>query len=231
VFYGEDLAYVHDAGFGGVARAAAHTLADELERAGFRDGLVVDLACGTGITAELLTEAGYDVLGVDISAEQLEIARRRAPRASFEHGSLFDAELPPCVAVAIAGEGLCYAADERAGRDAMRAVFERAHAALAPGGLLLFDVVEPGREQPEPRRSWWEGDGWLVCVEAWEADRLLQRRIVTFVRAADGSWRRSDEHHTQHEFERGEVLADLAAAGFDARVLEGAYAGFLAVKR
>jgi SAM-dependent methyltransferase len=231
VFYGEDLARVHDEGFGHVARAAAGTLIDELRAAGLEDGLVVDLACGTGVTAELLTAAGYDVLGVDISADQLAIARRRAPAARFEQRSLHDAELPPCVAVVVAGEGLCYAADERAGRDAARRVYERAHAALEPAGLLLFDVVEPGREQPEPRRNWTEGDGWIVCVEAWEADRLLQRRIVTFVRAADGSWRRSDEHHTQHEFERDEVLADLAAAGFDARVLDGDYAGFVATKR
>jgi SAM-dependent methyltransferase len=231
VFYGEDLARVHDAGFGQVARAAAGTLVDELRRAGFHGGLVVDLACGTGIGAELLIAAGYEVLGADVSADQLAIARRRAPDARFELASLHDFEPPPCVAVAIAGEGLCYASDPRAGRDGARRVFERAYAALAPGGLLLFDVVEPGREQPEPRRRWTEGDGWLVCVEAWEAERLLQRRIVTFVRAPDGSWRRSDEHHTQHELERDEVLADLDAAGFDARVLDGSYAGFLAVKR
>ena len=230
MFYGEDLAHVHDAGFGFVARAAARTLTDELERAGFGGGLIVDLACGTGITAELLTNAGYDVLGIDISAHQLDIAARRAPRARFERGSLFDAELPPCVAVAIVGEGLCYAADERAGRAAARDVFERIHTALAPGGLLLFDVVEPGRERPEPRRRWTEGDGWLVCVEAREEDRLLQRRIVTFRRDRD-TWRRTDEHHTQHEFSRDEMLSDLDAAGFDARVLDGDYAGFLAAKR
>jgi SAM-dependent methyltransferase len=230
VFYGQDLAHVHDAGFGFVARAAARALTEELERAGFSDGLIVDLACGTGITAELLTNAGYDVLGIDISAHQLEIASRRAPRARFERGSLFDVELPPSVAVAIVGEGLCYAADERAGRAAAHNVFERVHAALAPGGLLLFDVVEPGREQPEPRRRWTEGDGWLVCVEAWEEDRVLQRRIVTFRRHGD-TWRRTDEHHTQYEFARDEMLADLDAAGFDARVLDGDYAGFLATKR
>jgi SAM-dependent methyltransferase len=231
VFYGEDLARVHDEGFGQVARAAAAALIVELRTAGLRDGLVVDLACGTGITAELLTGAGYEVLGVDISAEQLAIARRRAPGARFEQASLHDFELPPCEAVVIAGEGLCYASDPRAGRGGARRVYERAHATLAPGGLLLFDVVEPGHEQPAPRRRWTEGDSWLVCVEAWEAERLLQRRIVTFVRAADGSWRRGDEHHAQHEFARDEVLADLDAAGFDARVLDGGYAGFLAVKR
>jgi SAM-dependent methyltransferase len=242
VFYGEDLARVHHEGFGSLARAAAWALVERLRLAGIRDGLVVDLACGSGITAELLTAAGYDVLGVDLSPHLLEIARRRAPAARFEQASVFDAELPPCVAVACIGEGLSYAADERAGRAAVRAVLTRAHAALAPRGVLLFDVVEPGRERLEHRRSWTDGDGWVVCVEAWEDEaHLLQRRITTFLHsAADGGWRRSDEHHVQHQFERDDVLADLAAAGFDAEALPGyghdhrfgrGHAGFAAVRR
>jgi SAM-dependent methyltransferase len=226
VFYGSDLAHVHDAGFGWLARAAAPALVRMLRRAEQRDGLVVDLACGTGIGAEILMAAGYDVLGVDLSPEQLAIARRRAPGARLHEGSLFDFELPPCVAVTIIGEGLSYAADVSAGRAAARRVFERAHAALAPGGLLVFDVVEPGRERREPRRSWHEGDGWMICVETWEEPekRLLQRRIATFrrdEREAGAGWRRSDEHHTQHAYDRDEMLADLRATGFVARTLRG----------
>jgi SAM-dependent methyltransferase len=242
VFYGSDLATAHDAQFGFLARAAAPALVRMLRTAGFRDGLVVDLACGSGIGAELLVEAGYDVLGVDVSADQLAIARRRAPAARLEQGSLFDFEPPPCVAVSIVGEGLCYTADPRAGRDAAREVFGRARAALAPGGVLLFDVVESGRERPEPRRLWNEGDAGMVCVEAWaeQEERLVRRRIVTFTPAGDGAWRRSEELHSLRELEREEVLADLDAAGFDARSLRGygagyrfrrGHAGFAAIRR
>jgi SAM-dependent methyltransferase len=241
VFYGPDLAHVHDAGFGFVARAAAPAVARMLRRSGHRDGLVVDLGCGTGIAAEILLGAGYDVLGVDMSADALEIARRRAPAARFEQGSLFDAELPPCVAVTIVGEGLCYTADERAGRGGARKLFDRAYAALRPGGLLVFDVVEPGRERREPRRAWYEGEDWVICVEAWEepAEQLLRRRMATFRRDGRGAWWRSDELHTQRAFDRTEVLADLEAAGFEARILRGygvafrfrrGHAGFAAVK-
>src|SRR4051812_25516302 len=98
VFYGPDLAYVRDEGFGFLARAAAPALVRLLRRAGFDGGLVVDLACGTGIGAEILAGAGFDVLGVDISADQLAIARRRVSRGRFEQASLFDFAPPPCVA-------------------------------------------------------------------------------------------------------------------------------------
>jgi SAM-dependent methyltransferase len=74
--YAPDLAAIHDAGFGGFARDAAPGLLRRLRRAGIRDGLVVDIGCGSGIWARALTDAGYDVLGVDVSEAMLQIARR-----------------------------------------------------------------------------------------------------------------------------------------------------------
>jgi SAM-dependent methyltransferase len=239
-FYGGDLAHVHDSGFDRFALGAARTLRRVLQRAGIRDGLVVDLGCGSGVTAAELTAAGYEVLGVDLSAELLALARRRVPSARFVHASLFDVELPACVAVTAVGESMNYLADPRAGRAALTGVFARAHRALRPGGALLFDLAEPGRERGLPPRRWSEGPGWLVCVEAVEEpdERLLRRRIATFRRAGLG-WRRSDELHVQRLFPRQEVLEDLAAAGFAGRLLAGyggglrfrrGHAGYLAVK-
>ena len=85
--YKDDLAYIHDVGFGDFAKNAAPELLAILRQRGLTDGLVVDLGCGSGLWAEELCQAGYDVLGVDISPAMIEIARRRAPRARFEVGS------------------------------------------------------------------------------------------------------------------------------------------------
>jgi hypothetical protein len=81
-----------------------------------------------------------------------------------------------------------------------------------------------------------------VCVEAWEEPeaRLVHRRVLTFREVGSGDWRRSSEQHSQHAFDRDEVLADLDAAGFDARPLRAygadyrfrrGHAGFAAVRR
>jgi len=239
-FYARDLAYVHDAAFGELARGGARTLRRQLARQGIERGLVVDLGAGSGITAALLTEAGYDVLGVELSGDMVEIARRRAPAARFVQASLLDAELPACVAVTALGECLNYAADPRAGREQLAPLFARVHRALRPGGVFLFDVAEPGRERRTPRRTWSEGPDWLLCVEAVEEPDppLLRRRITTF-RWSPTGWLRGDELHPLRLYPRQDVLDELAAAGFQTRLLTGygrawrfhlGHAGILAVK-
>ena len=48
-----------------------------LNEYGVKDGLVLDLGCGTGSITELLAKAGYDMIGVDNSEDMLEIAMVR----------------------------------------------------------------------------------------------------------------------------------------------------------
>ena len=65
--YKADLAYIHDVGFGDFARNSAPALLEMLRSNGVSKGLVVDLGCGSGLWARELSDAGYGVLGVDIS--------------------------------------------------------------------------------------------------------------------------------------------------------------------
>ncbi|MBR5116668.1 MAG: class I SAM-dependent methyltransferase, partial [Lachnospiraceae bacterium] len=48
-----------------------------LRENGIEDGLILDLGCGTGTLTELLAEAGYDMIGVDLSAEMLDVANAK----------------------------------------------------------------------------------------------------------------------------------------------------------
>ena len=45
-----------------------------LKKNGIRDGLVLDLGCGTGEMTRRLQKRGYDMIGVDVSTEMLQIA-------------------------------------------------------------------------------------------------------------------------------------------------------------
>ncbi|WP_133719182.1 class I SAM-dependent methyltransferase [Methylocaldum gracile] len=74
-FYEEDLAYVHHVGFPDLVDGAGDELLALFRAAGLDSGLIIDLGCGSGTWARKLLEHGYSVLGVDVSAPMIELAR------------------------------------------------------------------------------------------------------------------------------------------------------------
>ncbi len=220
--YREDLAYIHDVGFADLARDAAALLLGELAAAGHRSGTVVDLGCGSGALAAHLCDAGYRVLGIDVSEAMVALARARAPKAEFRVGSSVSADLPRCVAVAATGEVLNYGFDPGNDDRARAALFGRMHDTLVPGGLFLFDVAGPGRAKPGRQRTRAEGAGWAVEVETdLDASAGVLTRHITTSRRVGGSDRQDVEVHRLVLLDPRNVLAALRAAGFDARMIPG----------
>ena len=213
--YGPDLAAIHDTAFGDWARHAANVLLAHAP-----PGLVVDLGCGSGILAQEVSGAGRPVLGIDLSPAMLAIAKGRAPAATFRLGSLLDAEVPACAAVAIVGEGVNYLFDGRDHARRLAALFKRIHAALQPGGVLLLDAAGPGRAGAAGTVAWQEGKDWAIMAEAKESGGQLTRRIVAFRR--DGpAWRRHDETHELRLIGPRTLARQLDGAGFEVKRLEG----------
>jgi len=215
-FYAADLAFVHDQGFGDVAAAAAGELISRMRRAGLAGGRVVDLGCGSGVLAAALCAAGSPVLGVDVSAAMVALARKRAPAARFRVASLLDVEIPACEAIAIVGEGLGYLRDARLG-----------------GGVAR--LLRPPRREVHR-----EGAGWAVLARS-EVDperRTLVREITVF-RRVGRLYRRSHERHRVRLHRPAELAAALRRAGFATRRLGGygalrfgpEQAGFVARRR
>jgi hypothetical protein len=112
------------------------------------------------------------------------------------------------------------------------------YGALAAGGILVFDVVEPGQvARGTATRGFTEGEDWVVLVEKEEDGETLTRRITTFRKAGD-YYRRSDEVHRQRLYRAPEVAGELRRVGFRVRMmrrygryrLPGARAAFVARK-
>ncbi|MGD0361357.1 MAG: methyltransferase domain-containing protein [Bryobacteraceae bacterium] len=237
--YDRDLAYIHDTGFTGFVRKAAPGMLRLLRQNGIRSGLVVDAGCGSGVWARELTDRGYGVLGIDISAHMIRRARALAPAAEFRVGSFLSGELPPCDAVTAIGECVNYAFDRSVGKQGLGGFFRRVYSALRPGGVFIFDIVEPGVASGAPPRRFLEGPDWAILLEVEEDRRrkTLTRQIVSFRRMGK-LYRRSEETHQLHLYSGEELLTELGAAGFKARLLGGygrfrfqpAHAAFLARK-
>jgi SAM-dependent methyltransferase len=222
-WYNEDLAYIHDVGFGDYALKSLPGILAIFQQRQISTGLIVDLGCGSGLSARGLHEAGYQVWGIDISAAAIAIAQTRVPAAQFRVESFFTAEIPPCAAAISIGECLSYLFDTNSDRAAspkenrtLDLLFRRIFDALTPGGALVFDVVVPGQVPPgEIVKGFTEGDDWLVLVEKQEdrTARILTRRIIT-MRQVGQLYRRTEEVHRQRLFDPIALAAQLQQIGF-----------------
>jgi SAM-dependent methyltransferase len=220
--YGTDLAYIHDVGFSSFATAAAPGVLAILRQHAIHRGLVIDLGCGSGIWARILNDAGYDVLGIDYSAAMIALARTKVPRATFRHGSYLTVPLPPCDAVTSIGECLNYLFDRNPATQLDR-LFVRVHAALRPGGIFAFDVLEPGQMPVgHVRKSHRTADDWTVLVEVEEDpdQSVLTRRITNFRRIGK-LYRRSEEVHRLRLYQGRDLAESLRRAGFRVRLRRG----------
>ncbi len=201
----------------------------------------MDLGCGSGLWAKELADAGYDVLGIDVSEAMVRISRGRVPEAEFRVATLFEVDIPSCNVVTAIGEVLNYLFDPATGGDrALVRLFDRIHDALTPGGVFVFDVAEPGQvTRATPTRTFSEGEDWVVLVEK-EEDReheTLTRRIVTFRKAGE-CYRRTDEVHRLQLYGAADIADRLRRAGFRVLVARGygryrlpkAHAAFVAHK-
>lgn len=208
--YGEDLAYIHDAGFGGFALGAAPGILAVLRENGIGDGLVVEMGCGSEIFVRKLIEAGYRVLGIDISEAMIDLAQERAPEAEFRVAPLFEAEIPPCAAVTSIGECLNYLLDPTNDERTLARLFRRVYDALDPGGVFIFDFLEPGQLAPNtPTKSCTEGEDWVVLVEKEEDPEreTLTRRITTFRKTGE-HYCRTNETHRLRLYKAPDVAAE-----------------------
>ena len=179
---------------------------------------VLDIGCGTGTFACLLASRGFSVVGLDPALASLDIARAKpfGDRVRWVHGS---ADALPVLQVDLvtmtANVAQVFLSDEE-----WSWVLAAAHAALRPGGRLVFETRDPAR------RAWLEwgrphSDVQAVVpgvggVEAWMDVTDVTGDFVTFqstyVFESDGAVLTSTS--TLRFRTRDEVLGSLAEAGF-----------------
>jgi SAM-dependent methyltransferase len=111
---------------------------------------VVDLGCGTGVFAITLAGRGIDVIGVDPAGASIDVARAKpgADRVTWIHG---DATVIPASVSVDAVTMTANVAQVFVTDDDWLATLAAIHAALRPGGRLIFESRDPAR------RAW---EGW-----------------------------------------------------------------------
>lgn len=105
---------------------------------------ILDLGCGTGTHATILAKEGYQVHGIDLSAEMLQQASDRnshlppevASRLKFSQGDLRTIQLDKQFDAAIA---LFHVISYQTTNEDLQAAFATVKAHLKPGGIFIFD--------------------------------------------------------------------------------------------
>jgi SAM-dependent methyltransferase len=180
---------------------------------------VLDIGCGTGTFACLLSDRGIDVVAVDPAQASIEVARskRRAGRVRWLHG---DATMLPPLSVDMAfmtgNVAQVFLTDSE-----WMATLRGTRAALRPGGRLVFETRDPARrawEEWTPEKTWVRSEiAGVDVVESWNEVTEVRGDLVTFrwkvAFEADGAIYESES--TLRFRGREAVEPSLASAGFD----------------
>lgn len=200
-------------------------------------GPILELMCGSGRVLRPLAQAGYQVVGVDVSPALLELARQALADAGLlRRATLVEADVRAELSTGPFALALCavnsFTHLETA--EDQLAALQRVHAVLAPGGLLVLDLANP-----DPRellrhddelvldKTFQLVDGTSVQkFVAQSVDMAEQQNHVTFLYdeiGSDGLVRRATLPFTTRWLYRFELEHLLARAGF---VLEAVYGSY-----
>jgi 2-polyprenyl-3-methyl-5-hydroxy-6-metoxy-1,4-benzoquinol methylase len=194
-------------------------IAEMLRVHGIEDGLVLDLACGTGVMTELLAEAGYDMIGIDQSEEMLERALDRKEQSG--HDILYlcqdmkEFELYGTVrAIVSVCDSMNYVLEEEAFLDILTAAAENY---LDYGGLFLFDLNTEykyrmllGEQTIAENRE----EGSFIWENSYdEEEKINEYELTLFIREDSGYYRKYEEVHYQRAYPLDTVKELVARSG------------------
>ena len=206
------------------------TVRRELEEQGIGDGLVLDLGCGTGTMTELLAADGYDMIGVDASAEMLQCAMEK--RDASGHDILYlcqdmrEFELFGTVRAVVS---LCDSVNYITEPEDLLTVFRLVNNYLDPGGIFLFDF------NTEYKYREVIGDTTIAenredCSFIWEnyydpESGLNEYDLTVFVQTDGDCFRRFSEVHYQRGYTPDQISALLKQAGMQILLMQDAETG------
>jgi len=174
---------------------------------------VLDLCCGSGRIAQRLSEMGFQVTGIDSSAEMLVLARKNAESVDFKlddartfvFGNVFDL-------IIAMSDSLNHIMKE----EELQLVFQNVHNALHVNGTFIFDMtMETGYQKN------WVGyqsniieDDFVSAIAcSYDTEEKLGKFHTTIFNKEE-EWRRTDVTLFQRCYSEEQIIYNLEAVGF-----------------
>ncbi len=194
-------------------------LIDLLKEYEINDGLLLDLGCGTGTMTEILSEAGYDMIGVDNADEMLNIAISKREQSGHDilylNQDMREFELYGTLRGIVS---ICDSINYITEEDDLLQVFKLVNNYLDIGGLFIFDLNTEYKyrqigdatiaENREEGSFIWENN-------YYEEDMINEYDLTLFIRGEDGRYDRYMENHLQRAYPLDRVKELIEEAGLE----------------
>ena len=186
----------------------------------FKPELVADLGCGTGTVCSILSQKGYDLIGIDSSDMMLSEAIKKpgSEKILYLNQDMTSFELYGTVDVFLSMlDSLNYITSP----DELSCVFALVKNYLNPGGIFVFDVNTPYKyEQVLSDNTFTHDDKGIFYVWENSFDGEYCDFLINFFIEKDGAYTRFTEEHTQRCHTFKELLDIIENSGL---VLEAVY--------
>ena len=196
------------------------------------DGLVLELGCGTGNISEALRKKGYDMIGIDNSAEMLSVAIEKSmdvedetlPQALYLCQDMREFELYGTVKAIVS---ICDSMNYITEPEDLLEVFRLANNYLDPEGVLIFDLNTCYKYENllgEQTIAETREDHCFIWDNFYDKDSRLNEYVLNlFIQGDDGRYDRHEEIHYQRAYDLEQVRQLIEEAGLK---WEGAYDAF-----
>lgn len=188
---------------------------------GVREGLVLELGCGTGNMTEILAQSGYDTIGVDNAEEMLEIAIEKRMKSGLDilylQQDMREFELYGTVkAIVSVCDSVNYILEE----EELEEVFRLVNNYLDPGGVFIFDfnTVYKYREILGDQTI---AENREECSFIWdnyyyEEERINEYELSLFIREGDSElYRKYQETHFQKAYDLETMKRLITQSGLE----------------
>lgn len=185
-----------------------------------KNAKLLELACGTGIQSIRFKQAGFDVTGLDLSQDMLDLAEKRAKSAKvnipFVQGNMLDlSSVGTFDYVTCYSDSICYMDDEVDVGD----VFVQVYQHLNEGGTFIFDVHSTYQtDEVFPGYSYHENaEDFAMVWDTYEdeAPHSVVHELTFFIQDEDGRFTRFDEVHEERTYDLLTYDILLEQAGFN----------------
>ena len=191
-----------------------------LKEYGVSDGLVLELGCGTGSMTQRLAQAGYDMIGADLSADMLDIAMEKREASGLDILYLLqdmrEFELYGTVrAVVSICDSMNYMLEEEDLLDVCKLVNNY----LDPGGMFIFDLNTEKKYRAMGETTIAENRDEASFI--WEnyfdeEEKINEYDLTLFIRdEEDGRYDKFEEFHEQRAYPLALIREIIERSGLE----------------